>query len=153
METAIPALVIIALLLLASVTLADQLLSSHEAAAESWLRMEERELDRSRTKISILDARAPFGTMVEVEVSNEGQTKLADFEQWDVILRTSDTVDWYGYDAWDVQIDDIIEPYILNPGEAMTLTLTLPVTAPVGSDNLVVVTTPNGVSASRVFTD
>ena len=151
METAIPALIIIALLLLASVTLADQLMSSHEAAAESWLKMEERELDRSRTKITILNAQATFDNWVEVEVKNEGQMKLADFEQWDVIVRTIDTADWYGYsDDWSVQIDNTIEPGILNPGETMTVTLQL--AASVGSDNLVVVTTPNGVSASQVFT-
>jgi flagellar protein FlaF len=148
METAIPALIIIALLLLASVTLADQLLSSHEAAAESWRRMEERELDRSRTRIAILSADAPFATQVVVTVGNEGQTKLADFEQWDVILRTGSTADWYAYnDDWAVTIADTVEPGILNPGETMTITLT----AEAGSSNLVIVSTPNGVSASQVF--
>jgi archaellum component FlaF (FlaF/FlaG flagellin family) len=149
METAIPALIIIALLLLASVTLADQLLTSHEAAAESWLQMEERERDRSQTEIAILNASAPFDTQVVIEVANEGKTKLADFDQWDVILRTTSTADWYAYnDDWAVQIDDTVEPDILNPGETMTVTLT----ANVDTDNLVVLTTPNGVSASQVFT-
>jgi archaellum component FlaF (FlaF/FlaG flagellin family) len=150
METAIPALIIIALLLLASVTLADQLLSSHQAAAESWRDMEERELDRSRTEISILDAYASMDTQVLIEVSNDGQTKLADFEQWDVILRKSSTADWYAYGDWTEQIAETVEPGILNPGETMTVRLT--VETGVGSDNLVVVTTPNGISASQVFT-
>jgi len=148
METAIPALIVIALLLLTSVTLAEQILESHEAAAESWLEMEERELERSRTDVSIVGAYAPWVNQVVVVVRNEGQTKLADFEEWDVILRTDSTAEWYEYGEWTEEIDETLEAGILNPGEQMTVT----VSATVGSNNLVVLTTPNGISASQVFT-
>ena len=157
METAIPAIIIIALLLLTSVTLAEQVLSSHEDAAESWLEMEERQLDRSRTQISILDAYAPSDTQVDVTVRNDGQEKLADFERWDVILRADSFAEWYPYtttlstsDTWTASISEVVEPSILNPGEQMTVRIEL--SEGVGSDNLVVVTTPNGLSASHVFT-
>ena len=153
METAIPALVIIALLLLTSVTFAEEILSSHEIAAESWLEMEERQLDRSRTAISILGV-TPSDTAAVIAVGNEGQTKLADFEQWDVILQADSTAGWYPYtttltsNTWTRSISDILEPGILNPGEEMLITLE----ASIGADNLVILTTPNGVSASQVFT-
>ena len=150
MESAIPALIILTLLILLSLTLAEQILLSHQVAAESWLVMEERQLDRSQTRISVTDATAPSGAQVRVLVRNDGQTKLADFDEWDVILRADNTAEWYAYPTdWTVEIDEGIELDILNPGETMTVTL---YPDSVGSDNLVVLTTPNGVSASQVFT-
>ena len=153
MESAIPALIILTLLILLSLTLAEQILVSHQVAAESWLEMEDRQLDRSRTSISIVEADAPNVAQVQVLVRNDGQTKLADFDQWDVILRVDSTADWYDYSSneWSLEIDEGIELDILNPGETMTVTLSPD--GGVGSDNLVVLTTPNGVSASQVFTN
>ena len=150
MESAIPAVIILTLLLVLSMTLAEQILVSHQVAAESWMAMEERQLDRSQTRISVVEANAPSGTRVQVLVRNDGQTKLADFDQWDVILRADNMADWYAYPSdWMVEIDEGIELDILNPGETMTVTLDLD---SVGSNNIVVLTTPNGVSASQVFT-
>jgi len=153
MESAIPALIILTLLILLSMTLAEQILLSHQVAGESWLSMEERQMDRSRTRVSIADAWAPLSTQVHVLVYNEGQTKLADFDEWDVILRADNAADWLDYSSgeWSVEIDEGIELGILNPGETMTVTLYPD--GGVGSDNLVVFTTPNGVSASQVFTN
>jgi hypothetical protein len=112
--------------------------------------MEARQMDRSQTKISVVDATAPSAAQVHVLVRNDGQTKLADFEEWDVILRADNAAEWYAYpSSWTVEIDEGIELDILNPGETMTVTL---YPDSVGSDNLVVLTTPNGVSASQVFT-
>jgi len=150
MESAIPAVIILTLLLVLSMTLAEQILVSHQVAAESWMAMEERQLDRSQTRISVVEANAPSGTRVQVLVRNDGQTKLADFDQWDVILRADNMADWYAYPSdWMVEIDEGIELDILNPGETMTVTLDLD---SVGSNNIVVLMTPNGVSASQVFT-
>ncbi len=150
MESAIPAVIILTLLLVLSMTLAEQILVSHQVAAESWMAMEERQLDRSQTRISVVEANAPSGTRVQVLVRNDGQTKLADFDQWDVILRADNMADWYAYPSdWLVEIDEGIELDILNPGETMTVTLDLD---SVGSNNIVVLMTPNGVSASQVFT-
>lgn len=157
METAIPALIIIALLLVASVTMAGQILASHGAAAESWQTMASRESERSRTRISILDAYAPSDAQVTVVVSNDGQTKLADFARWDVVLRSGNVARWYPYEAdgtttdtWTKSIDEILEVGILNPGEEMTITLTR--SKALATSNLVTVATPNGIVATKVFT-
>ena len=155
METVIPALIVIALLLMVAFMISEQALSAQENVATSWREMQERVEERARTNISaeaISDC-----DVVTITLSNEGDTKLADFDQWDVILQCdSGDVQWYPYgDAWGVEgiyldgADEEFDPGIFNPGEDMVITVTLTSSS---TNNLAIIATPNGVTASTFFT-
>jgi hypothetical protein len=167
METAITGLIVITVLLLAILTLSHSFLSSQDAILKSWREMEERLGERARTDISPLGATTnPVGDLVEVILKNEGDTKLVDFDRWDVILQyESGSAQWYSHGAgrnkWQEDIyldysegtDEIFDLDILNPGEEIVIQVWLPLTdtVPVGT-HLVTIATPNGISASTVFT-
>ena len=149
METAITGLIVITVLLLAILNLSHSFLSSQDAVLESWREMEERLGERARTDISPLEATTkPGGATVEVILRNEGDTKLADFDQWDVILQyASGDVQWYPYGAgrskWGKSIyldysegtGESFDKKILNPGEEIVIQVWLPLTdtVPVGT--------------------
>ena len=158
METVIPALIVIALLLLAAFMIFEMSLSAQESVATSWLEMQERVEERARTNISagaISDC-----DVVTITLSNEGDTKLANFDQWDVILQyESGSAEWYPYtttvavaDTWTNDIDGVFEENIFNPEENMVITVTLSTPVGLGTTNRAIIATPNGVTASTMFT-
>ena len=169
METAIAALIILTVVLFGVLTLTYTYLSSQDAILESWREMEERLGERARTQISPVGAETITEKKVEVILENEGDTKLADFDQWDVIVQydsgASNVVEWLSYGSnqtilkggeWGNNdgddIGDIFEPKIFNPGEMMTITLIVSSVITPSSTGLAAIATPNGITASAVFT-
>ena len=158
METIIPALIIITLLLLTTLTISEQSLASQEAVSESYREMQERLEERARTDLTPVGAETiSAGSVVSMTLRNDGDTKLADFDRWDVILQYGGNAEWYPYGSgdeyWTRTINEACEPGILNPGEEMTIWVW--VSPPVGSPttNLATIVTPNGISASTFFTN
>ena len=165
METALTGLIIIMVLLLAMLVLADSFFSSQDAVLESWREMEERVGDRARTDLLPVNAEAiGGGSMVQVTLRNEGDTKLADFDQWDVIIQYYDAsseyyVKWLPYaqpgDRWTEFFSaeaQAFDPDILNPDEEMMVQLSVSPALGSPTTNQVIVATPNGIIASTVFT-
>jgi len=168
METAIPGAIIIGLLLLAALMMSEQILSSQDAVSESWREMQERVKERARTDLSPVEAQTTSGgAYVEVTLTNDGDTRLADFDQWDVILQyTGDDglhIEWYPYvepgdfglwqDEWTHNIlSDVFDPDILNPGEKMVVRISPDPPVSEDTTNRATVATPNGITASTVFT-
>lgn len=163
METVIPAAIIIGLLLLAVLTVTEQALSAQEAAAESWREMQERMGERARTALSFISAETEsdlVGSTVTITFSNDGDTKLADFEQWDVIVQYDstgngdyDVVEWLPYaeagpvdDEWGVSeiLPDAFDPDILNPEEEMVIELR--VSPAITITGRAIIATPNGIT-------
>jgi len=124
--------------------------------------------ERARTEISADGPGTvdPLGHTVVVTLTNEGSTKLADFDQWDVIVQYDsdgdNVVKWLSYveggpgwasDKWSEGIEDVFEPGIFNPKEKMTITMSVssPIT-PTGQAGQAFIATPNGITASAVFT-
>ena len=125
-----------------------------------------------RTDISIVSANQTAPNLVQVTLSNSGQTKLADFNEWDVILNYYDsdgrdhveellyTTGALNDNQWDLQgiyldatqqIPEVFDPGILDPGDQMVIACQL--NPPVGSNttNQITIATPNGVTASQCF--
>jgi len=170
METIITGLIITSLLLLVALTLAEVFLSSQDAILESWREMEERLEERARTDLSAVGAQTiSIGEVVEVTLRNDGDTKLADFEQWDVILQYYDSggsyhTEWYpfgsGTNEWYVcdifleapTVDEVFDTGILNPGEEAVIWVLVSPSVGTGTTNLATIATPNGITASTVFT-
>ena len=170
METAIPALIVIMLLVTSMLTLVHGYLSAQDAMQESWREMEERMGERMRTQISGVGAgTTDLGATVVVTLTNQGETKLADFDHWDVILeyKASDDMDyteWYSYgvgtNQWQKTIyleastatAEVFDTGILDPGEEIAIRVSVTPTVKAGTTNWATIATPNGVRASRVFT-
>ena len=158
METSIASIIVVMILLFAILTTSHTYLSTQEVVLESWREMEQRLGDRARTMLSPTGA-GTDGATVTFTLENEGGTKLADFDQWDVILQydgidAQEHIEWCGYGMglgcrWMKVISEDLEPEILNPDEQLVATIwpTVELT-PTGQ---VVISTPNGVSASRAF--
>ena len=103
---------------------------------------------------------------MEVTLKNEGNTKLADFDRWDVILQCeSGDVQWYPYGAGDntwgvggIYLDysegtgEVFDLNILNPGEEMVIWVSISPAVGSPTINTATIATPNGISASTVFT-
>jgi archaeal flagellar protein FlaF len=170
METAITVVILIGLLIISVVGLAQFSMSTQATIADSSRLMQERVTEISRTSIAALSATtiAP-GDSIQFTLKNSGSTKLADFEHWDVILQYSDglntQIKWYPYgtgtNQWTVSgiyqstspsVPEVIDPGIFNPGEEMVLTVNVSPSVGLGTLNLAVIDTPNGVTASTVFT-
>jgi len=174
MESAITGLILITLLLISVLTLAHALLSVQDQAIASYREMTDRLLDVARTDIASADLATVSGNaLVEVTVRNEGQTKLADYEDWDVIVQydtgaSDHIIEWLPYESvgslrqWkvkglyldaDAAIEERFDPHILNPGEELVVQLWLSPTIGISTTNLVTIGTPQGITASTVFTN
>ncbi len=169
METAITGLIIIGLLILVVVGLTLSAITTQATIADASRAMQERAGERARTNLSPLSATTSGGgNAVYFTVKNIGTTKLTDFDKWDVILQYSDGasnyVSWYPYGSganqWNTQIYQVASPPvaetfdlgIFNPGEEMVITVTVSPSVGGSTINLATVATPNGISASMVFT-
>jgi hypothetical protein len=162
MDTAIAGLIVITILVLAMLTLFHSFLSAQDTISASWQQMEGRMGERIRTDLSPIGAETtPLGNAVQITIRNEGDTKLADFEQWDVILQYTDsggqlTTIWCplgsGQNQWTKTIDDLFEPGILNSGEEMVIEALVSPAVGSPSTNTATIASPNGITATAVFT-
>jgi hypothetical protein len=162
MDTAIAGLIVITILVLSMLTLFHGFLSAQDTIFASWRQMEGRMSERARTDLSPIGAETtPLGNAVQITLKNEGDTKLADFDQWDVILQYTDgdghlSTLWCplgsGQNQWTKTIDDLFEPGILNPGEEMVIEAFVSPAVGSPSTNVATIATPNGITATAVFT-
>ncbi len=167
MESVLPAFVVVTLLLFATLTPAHSYLSAQERVQASRQAMEARLLDRARTDLAPISAQiSSDGTVVELTVRNAGQTKLADFDRWDMILQYYDAagayhVIWLPYfegnqpalNTWSV-VDisqDVYDPGIFNPEETIVVQFKVfPEVGP-GTTGRAALVTLNGIGESSLF--
>lgn len=174
METVLTAFLVITILLFAVLTLFQAQLAAQDTLQIAWQEMEERTGDQARTDLtSLAAATKSSGSIIEITLRNDGDTRLTDFEQWDVIVQyytasSKYQVAWLpfvigepAHSEWMVlgiyqdaaaATSEMYEPDILNPGEQILLRLR--VNPPVGpnSSNLATIAAPNGVTVSAAFT-
>ncbi len=171
METAIVSLICIALIVFGGMTMSRGFITSVDSTAMALDNMGQRNEKILRTELSPIDAHMhSSGTLLDVNLTNNGQTKLADFSKWDIIVQYHDSMGVYyiiwlpytagalGNNQWTITgiylnaNPEVFEPNILNPGEEIRMRAQLSPAAGNGYINLVVVSTPNGVPASITFT-
>ena len=123
MDTAITALIVITVLLLAVTTLYEHYFSAQDVILESWREMEERMEERSRIDLSVIGAEVPpisSGDTVKITIRNEGDVKLAEFDQWDVILQyagaSGNHIDWHPYGSGQNQWTETIDEFFFITG-------------------------------------
>lgn len=173
METVVAALIVLTLLLFGGLMLAQQHLLSQESMILTWQTMEARLETRAQTDLATVGAETrSSGAVIEMTLRNDGQTKLADFEHWDLIVEyqsaTGTHIEWLPYTAgaptnneWSVSgiyVDaaaltpEAYDPDILNPGEEMVLRARVLPVVQAGSVNRVMVRSTNGIGATAIFT-
>jgi hypothetical protein len=122
-----------------------------------------------RTEIIPLSASLPSANTLEITVENSGQTRLADYDKWDIIVQYYDGTGTYhivwlpytqetlGDNEWEVawiRVDgasEIFEPNVLNPKEQMLIRAQLDPAVGAGTTNMAVIATPSGITASTYF--
>lgn len=170
METAIISLICIALVVFGGMTMAQGFITSVDSSTAGLEETGKRNETIMRTELTPVNATQPAADTVELVLENTGQTKLADFEKWDIIVQYYDGagtyhVEWLpftdttpGANEWEIAwlrlggTAEVFEQDILNPEEQIMLRAQLSPSVGAGTTNMIVVSTPSGVTASTYFT-
>ena len=169
METALFSLICIALVVFGGMTMSQGFITSVDTSTTRLEEIGHRNETIMRTDLSTVNATMPASNIVEITLQNTGQTKLADFDKWDVIIQYHDGLGNYytrwlphangtpGNNEWEVVwirlngADEVFEPNVLNPDEQIKIRAQLSPAVGAGTVNMAVVSTPNGIPASTYF--
>ena len=170
METAIVSLLCIALVVVGGMTMSRGFLSSVDSTSAALEEVGARGEDIMRTELATVSVTMPAANRLQVRLANDGQTKLASFSKWDVIIHYYDEYDdyyvkWLPHTANQTLNDnewqkvgiylgaeaEVFEPNIVNPGEEIVIEAQLNPAVGDNTTNLVVISTPNGIPASVTF--
>ena len=163
MDSILPSLFGITVLLTSSLLLGRSGFTSFRVMTESWQQAETSSMERLHSDISITSA-VRTGPELDLVVQNEGGTPVIDYSKMDVLVQYSaGGVSYAKYisftnelpqidDTWRVVaiVNDVVDPRVLNSGESMSVKLQLN-PEPDTSANWVQVTTEHGVSAAAAF--
>ena len=169
METAIVSIICIALIAFGGMTMSRGFMTSVDSSTTGLETAGERNETIMRTELTPFSTSMSAGNTLDIILENSGQTRLADFEKWDVIIQYYDdtgiyhvvwlpyTEDTLGDNEWEVNwiringIDEVYEPGILNPKEQIKIRAQLNPAPGASTTNMAVVATPNGITASTYF--
>ena len=170
MAAAIVTVICIAMIVVGGMTLSQGILTSADTAAFDVNTISVREGEIMRTDLEPeRAAQLSWADYVRVTVKNNGQTKLANFDKWDVIVSYINSAGiscskWLPYTT-SLPVDnkwqkariglngpiEFFEPGILNPSEEMVALIHLNPPSKVGTIGDVSLATPNGVNKSIPF--
>ena len=174
MDTALAALILITVLFFGALTFSETYFHVQETLLVATQERETRTETRARTALTLVGIETQnAGTMIEITLRNTGTTKLADFDQWDVLIQyytAADiyVTDWFPYVAgpeleenqWTVQqiygsaadgTPEVYAPGILNPTEELVIQVQVAPGVGANTTNLATIVASNGVSLSAVF--
>ena len=169
METILVSLVCIALIVFGGMTMSQGFMTSVDTSTSGLDELGQRNETIIRTLINPVSASQPAANTFEIILKNDGQIKLADFAKWDVIVHYFDetgnyTIKWLPYtenalgdDEWQVTwlrlngVAEVFETGVFNPGEQMMITGQLNPPVGLGTTNMVVISTPSGITAQTYF--
>ncbi len=172
METAIISIICIAMVVFGGMTMSQGFMTSVDTSTMGLEEIGQRDEAIMRTELTPISTSlsTPSGPdPLEIILENTGQTKLADFNKWDVIVQYYDSssdyhVEWLPYNEdtagtyeWEVvwiRLDgqtEAFEPNVLNPGEQIMLRAWLDPSVGAGTTNMVIISTPSGVTVSTHF--
>jgi hypothetical protein len=169
METAIVSLICIALIVFGGMTMSQGFLTSVDASTAGLEEVGHRDELAMRTGLSAVSTSMPSSNTLEVTLENSGQIKLAEFDKWDIIVQYYDgngsyhtrwipyTEGTLGDNEWEVawiRLDggaEIFELDVLNPEEQIMIRAQFNPSVGDGTTNMVVVSTPGGITASTYF--
>jgi flagellar protein FlaF len=166
MEHGIPALFIAAIFMVATVLIGRGGFIGMDGVGQSLKASEMRFTERSGTELAVTGTSIdPTGANVTLTVRNDGHTPIGDYSRMDVVVQyfgeTGTRHDkWAAYtsgalasDTWTTGAfqNDVFEPGIFNPGEAMEIIVRLNPFVGAGTTNKAVISTEFGVTVETMF--
>jgi hypothetical protein len=165
MAVAIVTIICIAMIVVGGMTLSQGILTSTDSAATSVESISVREGEIMRTGFDTLRAaQLSSADYLRLTVKNTGQTKLASYDKWDIIVSYEDSngttySTWLPYttnatpgnNEWTkarIGLNgpvEYFEPGILNPGEEIVVLAHLDPLPGDATTGTISITTPNGV--------
>ena len=175
MESLITVILVVTLILFAGLNIFQETLDAQNDLATTWQEMEDLSGERARTQLTPISSTIKNGgATVEVILKNEGSTKLADFDRWDIFLQyytdnsNNYEISWYPYvgtmpgsNQWTnagIYVDaataqaEAFEPGILNPGEELVIQVQVAPSIGMTTTNMLTVSTEYGIQASTIIT-
>ncbi len=169
METALVSLICVALIVFGGMTMSQGFMTSVDTSTAGLEDVRERGEVLLRTELSPVSANLTASNTLEVVLQNTGQARLADFDKWDFIIQYYDDTGVYhsewlphtggtlGDNEWEVTgielngATEIYDPNVLNQSESLLLKAQLNPVVGANTTNMVVVATPDGITASIYF--
>lgn len=172
METVLISIICIALLVFGGMTMSQGFMTSVDASTTGLNEIGQRTDSYIRTMLTPISTNVTLCTgpdLLEIVLENTGQTKMADFDKWDVIVQYYDDnhnyyIKWLPFSAlggtvneWGISSIKLngepeqFEPNVLNPQEQIKIKTWLNPSIGANTTNLVVISTPSGISCSTYF--
>ena len=173
MGKAVFSIIALGLFVFATMAISQNLLASFDTVTSEFVGLSARTEDVARTDIEpVSTAVLPGRQIVEITLRNTGESKISDFESWDVTVQYYDYLDEYhttwltwvdgtpGDNQWSVKgiyIDaadetpELMETGVLNPGEEIIIRAKLSPKVHLSANNLAIVSTADGVKTWNYF--
>lgn len=118
-----------------------------KSSYNGYVAIHETTMDRLQTSIESQIEFNVSTNLTSVTVTNTGETKLSNFELWDVILVKNSQVSYLNESQYIITSDEeMINPGILDPHESINIELLTDLDS---SDNFIVkIITENGIVSS-----
>jgi hypothetical protein len=166
MDTILVAVVVLALIIMSTLTMIVSVFQSANNLADSWQDMESQSSSIKDTGISATGNYS--GGLVDVAVQNAGGTNLYDYPNWDVIIQYQSGDAFHlpyagayppGSGGWAIEgifmaggSPEVFNPNILDPGEIMIIAINPEMEIGIGETVRIVISTPNGVTSQCFIT-
>ncbi|MFW5987309.1 MAG: flagellar protein FlaF [Methanohalophilus sp.] len=124
-----------------------------DSAYESYDTMHTSTMDKLETEIIIQSVwyNSSGNEHLHFTVENTGDTKLYDFDMWDVIVVNNENAEYIDNSQWIYTVNDSqLNPGILDPREDMDIEILK--TYDTGDEITLKISTPNGVTSSAEYT-
>jgi archaellum component FlaF (FlaF/FlaG flagellin family) len=169
MATILVSIICIAMIVVGGIALSNGILTSADTTAISVDEISLREGEIFRTSLDITRGTyLSWEDLLRVTVTNDGQTKLASFNKWDVIVHYSDGSayhsEWLPYTTEGLNNNEwkkariglngpleYFEPEILNPGEELVMLAKVSPRPGSNTTGEITVASPNGINDSISF--
>lgn len=170
MESIFVSLMSVAVVIVATVSMTMSLFTSTVAVTDSWKKIEERSQIFLQTSIHASPPASYNGGRIELLVANDGQTDLARFEKWDIIVEYQTGESVYLSHAnssvpdanmWTVEgiylstntsIPEAFDFGILNSWETVKMFLNVQPEVGAGESARVTVSTDSGIKSRCIVT-
>lgn len=148
LETVIVAFFVIGLIIVVACSLTIGANNLVKSSHEGYTSFSQSAIDRFHTNIKISNATVT-DDHIHLTVENTGETKLSDFDQWDVLVVSNSQASYLKKnDGFSYKfIKDFVNPEILDPGESIDLNLTSTLYS---GSAYVTVSTENGITSSAI---
>jgi hypothetical protein len=174
MESVLAAFIIVMVLLFGGLTLSQTFMATQDDITTATREMESRLAERARTDLSPVEAEMDDDSEVlDATLRSDGDTRLTDFDRWDVIVQYTDKdddyhVEWLDYTTdttpdegkWavvglyadaDAGVEEGFERGILNGGEEIIIRLRLGDELGEETVNRAVISGTNGIGTEVIY--